>query len=212
MCDPVLACADDTMINDSASFLLHLLLLAELLVHSSGRPAHISPLCGMFGSMIPQVDRLMNSSKQLHDLTTEELLNFAAVEHRLHSLPHIQYTAAYFSSLKVNESLSQLYSYSQSFKLHVDWLKTAKENVSLPVQAAESSSIHLQQISNLINASLHQISADVPQSTPPSLPDVSTAFDALKFSVELSGRLEAFCSWSKRVLRHLQRLSHCPKH
>lgn len=58
---------------------------------------------------------------------------------------------------QVNKSLSQLYVYTQSFRLHVDWLKTAKENVSLPSQSAEGTSTHLLQLSNLLNASLHQV-------------------------------------------------------
>lgn len=58
---------------------------------------------------------------------------------------------------QVNKSFSQLYVYTQSFRLHVDWLKTAKENVSLPSQSAEGTSTHLLQLSNLLNASLHQV-------------------------------------------------------
>lgn len=143
-------------------------------------------------------------------------------------------------SPQVNESLSQLYVFTQSFRLHVDWLKTAHQNVSLPSHAAESVSTHLLQLSNLLTASLNQvrqpgwfdsftrkmykmfgngmkrlpkplnlplcpqISEEVPQSPTPSLPVVSTAFDALKFSVEISERLQVFHDWSKRVLRILK--------
>lgn len=57
-----------SVIHDSTSCLLHLLLLAELFVHSSSRPANSSPLCGLFQSMIPQVERLMSLSKKLHAL------------------------------------------------------------------------------------------------------------------------------------------------
>ncbi|XP_044027469.1 uncharacterized protein il11b isoform X2 [Siniperca chuatsi] len=162
--------------------------------------------------MIPQVDKLVNLSKKLHDLTDEELRNFEGVETRLDGLPHIEHSAAYFSSLKVNESLSQLYVYTQSFRLHVDWLKTGMKNFSLSSLSAEGVSTHLLQLSHLVNASLHQIGEEVPQSPPPSLPVISTAFEVLQFSVEVSDRLKVFCNWSKRVLLILQRLPCCPKH
>ncbi|XP_032363540.1 uncharacterized protein il11b [Etheostoma spectabile] len=200
------------LIYDSTPCLLHLMLLAELFVHSSSRPTHSSPLCGMLRSMIHQVDRLTVSSKKLHDLTDEELINFEGVENRLDGLPHMQHTAAHFNSLKVNKSLPQLFVFIQSFRLHVDWLKTAKENVSLSSESAEDVSSHLLQLSNLIHKSLLLISEEVPQSPSASLPVVSTAFDVLRFSIEISERLEVFCNWSKRVLVHLQRLSHCPRH
>ncbi|XP_076611465.1 uncharacterized protein il11b [Chaetodon auriga] len=198
-------------IHDSTRCLIRLLLLAELFAHSSSRPASSPSLCGMFGAMVPQVERLMTLSKTLHDLTDDELLNFSGVEHALSSLPHIQQDAGYFNSLKVNASLSQLYVYVQSFRLHVDWLKTAKENAGLP-WSAEGVCTRLPQLSNLLNASLHQIGEEVPQSPSPSFPTVSTTFDVVQSSVEISERLQAFCDWSKRVLRLLQRQSSCPKH
>ncbi|XP_068567612.1 uncharacterized protein [Cebidichthys violaceus] len=198
------------LIHDSTHCLLHLLLLAELFVHSSSRPTHSSPLCVMFKSMIHQVDSLMNILKKLHNLTDDERMNFEAVEYRLGGLPHLQHTAANFNSLKLNESLPQLFLYTRSFRLHVDWLKTAKENVSLSSQSAEGASSHLLQLSNLLSASLHQIAEEVPQPPSPSLPVVSTAFDVLQFSVEISERLQVFCNWSKRVLSHLRR-SCCPR-
>ncbi|XP_039977944.1 uncharacterized protein il11b isoform X2 [Xiphias gladius] len=162
--------------------------------------------------MIPQVESLVNSSKKLHDLSGDELLNLAAAENRLHGLPHMQHTVAHLNALKVNESLSLLYVYTEAFRLHVDWLKTAQENFSLPSQAAEGASAHLLKLSNLLNTSLQQMSEEVPQSPPPSLPVVSTAFDVLQFSVEISERLKVFCIWSKRVLLKLQKSPHCPRH
>uniref|UniRef100_A0A7N8WLD9 Uncharacterized LOC113126879 n=1 Tax=Mastacembelus armatus TaxID=205130 RepID=A0A7N8WLD9_9TELE len=191
-----------TVIPDSTPCLLHLLLLTDLFVHSSSRPTHNPSLCGMFGSMVAQVDRLINLYKKLHELSDDEL-RLVAVEHRLHDLPHIQHTAAHFSSLKCQLT---------SFNLHMDWLKTAKDNVSLSSQAVEDASTHLRQLSNLVKASLLQISEEAPRLPSPSLPVASTAFDVLQFSIEMSERLRVFCDWSKRVLRHLQRLSRCPKH
>lgn len=125
--------------------------------------------------------------------SNEDALMFAHEEGRLDSLPHLQHSAEYFRSLKVNkqiqtfvyhclitvrplaadanrspwghvlflqqvnESLSQLYLHTQSFRQHVDWLKSAKENVSLPSQSAEGTSKHLLQLSNLLKASLQQV-------------------------------------------------------
>lgn len=60
-------------------------------------------------------------------------------------------------SPQVNESLSQLYLYTQSFKLHMDWLKTAKQNVSLSSQSAQDASTQLLQLFNLLSASLRQV-------------------------------------------------------
>ncbi|XP_028283709.1 interleukin-11-like [Parambassis ranga] len=198
------------LFHDSTSCLLRLLLLAELFVHSSSRPTHVP--CNVFGTMMHQVDRLMSASKKIHGLTKDELTNFAGFEHRLDSLPRFQYTAAHFGSLKVNESLSQLHVYTQSFRLHLDWLKTTNENISFS-QPLEDAGTHLLHLSKLINTSLHQIQAEVPQPppSPPSLPVVSTAFDALRFSIELSERLQFFCDLSKRVLRQIQRHSRCPR-
>ncbi|KAM8840762.1 uncharacterized protein AB9W97_001414 isoform 2-T2 [Spinachia spinachia] len=200
------------VIRDPAPCLLHLLLLAELFVRSSPRPAHRSPLCGTFKEMVLQLISLSNISKKLHHLTDNELVSFEAVQHRLDDLPDIQSTAARFSSLKMNESLSQLLSYTRSFRLHFDWLKTAKENNSLSSQSAGGAAEHLLQLSNLLTESLLQIGKEVPPSRPPPLPPVSTAFNVLGFSVEMSNRLLVFCDWSKRVLLCLRKLDGCPRH
>ncbi|CAK6980349.1 sialic acid-binding Ig-like lectin 9 [Scomber scombrus] len=203
---------DFLFIPESYTLLLQLLLLAELFVHSSSRPVSSNSLCNTFKSMIPQVESLMRLSKKLHDLTDDELIDVVAVENRLDSLPHMHHTAAHFDSVKVNESLSQLYVYTQAFKLHVEWLKTAKINVSLSSGSAEGANTHLLHLSSLLSTSLQQINEEVPQLPSPSLPVVSTAFDVLKFSIEISERLQVFCHWSKRVLRYLQKTSHCPRH
>ncbi|KAG7233859.1 hypothetical protein INR49_006491, partial [Caranx melampygus] len=166
-----------TVAPNSAPYILRLLLLAELFVHSTPRPALSPTLCGLFGSMVHQVENLMNISKRLHELSSDELPDFDGVEHKLH-LPHIQHTASHLNSLK----------------------------------SAEGASTHLRHLSNIIKTSLQQLSIDVPQSPTPSLPTVpSTAFDVLKLSIELSERLQVFSDWSKRVLRHLQRQSRCPR-
>ncbi|XP_040045609.2 uncharacterized protein LOC120827005 isoform X1 [Gasterosteus aculeatus] len=200
-----------SVMHGSAPRLLHLLLLAELFVRSSPRPAHCSPLCGMFRPMVLQLNSLNNMSKKLHHLTDHELVIFEGVEHRLDDLPHIQHTAAHFSSLKVNESLSQLLRYTRSFRLHVDWLKTAKENVSLSSRSTGGAGAHLLRLSDLLTASLLQMGEEVPPSLSPPLAPISTAFDVLRFSVEMSERLMVFCNWSKRVLLRLQRLCDCPR-
>ncbi|XP_023816104.1 uncharacterized protein LOC101158459 [Oryzias latipes] len=198
------------VIHESALCLLRLLLLVELFARSSARPTQNFSLCGVFGSMIHQVDKLINSSKKLHGLTDDGLKHFEVVDHRLESLPHIRHTAVHFSSLKVNESLSLLYGYTESFKLHESWLKTVKENFSLPFQSDEGAINHLAHLSNLIVASLHQIKEEVPLlPSSPSFPVVPTAFDATRLSVEISEQLKVFCRWSKRVLLLIRRRSGC---
>lgn len=58
-----------SVIHDSTPYLPYLLLLlAELFVHTSSRPTASPSLCGMLRSKTLQVDRLMSSSKKLHDL------------------------------------------------------------------------------------------------------------------------------------------------
>ncbi|KAL3984347.1 hypothetical protein ACER0C_015972 [Sarotherodon galilaeus] len=196
--------------HDSTSFLLYLVILAELFVHSSSRPTPCP--YSVFEPMIHQLDKIITSSKKLHGLPEAELVTFMDIEHKLDSLPVIKHTAAHLNSLKVNESLSQLYVYVESFRLHTKWLKTTQENVSVPFQAAEGASTHLEQLSNLTKKFLEKIGEQVPQTASPSLPVVSTAFESLRFSVEISDRLQVFCHWSKRILRQLQRRSPCSKH
>lgn len=60
-------------------------------------------------------------------------------------------------SPQVNESLSQLYANTESFRLHVDWLKTAKHNNSQPSQPTEGASTHLLKISSIVKNSLQQV-------------------------------------------------------
>uniref|UniRef100_A0A3P9QFP7 Uncharacterized LOC103472861 n=2 Tax=Poecilia reticulata TaxID=8081 RepID=A0A3P9QFP7_POERE len=192
---------------ETSSFLFHLLLLTELLVRSSSLPIRSSSHCGFFGSMIHQVESLMNLSRRIHQLRTEELEHFEDAKITLDSLPDLYHTAGHLRSLKVNESLTQMYGYTQSFKLHIDWLKVAKENVSLPFQTEEGASSHLLQLSNLIEKCLHPQNKEALPSMAPNLPVVSNAFDALVYSVEISDRLKVFCGWSKRVLRFFQKHS-----
>ncbi|XP_034561059.1 uncharacterized protein LOC117828161 isoform X2 [Notolabrus celidotus] len=144
--------------------------------------------------------------------TDDELSNFEGVDNKLDRLPHINHTADDLTSMKVNESLSQLFVDTESFRLHVLWLKTAKENLSLSSQHAEGASSHLLQVSNLVKHSLQQISMEVPPSPSASLPDVSSAFEALQYSVEISERLQVFGHWYKRVLRFLKTKSYCLRH
>lgn len=57
-----------SVIHDSASCLLRLLLLAELFVHSWSRPTSSPYLCKHFASMITKVEELTKVSKKLHEL------------------------------------------------------------------------------------------------------------------------------------------------
>ncbi|KAM8883092.1 uncharacterized protein ACB058_018889 isoform 1-T1 [Synchiropus picturatus] len=197
---------------DLDSTLLLLLLLAERMVHCS--PLPVSPcasLSTIFNSSVKQLDTLVHMSRELHGLTKEELLDLISEEHHLGSLPVIQHNAAHFQTMKMNESLAQMFVQAHSFRLHVDWLKTVQENYSLPTEAAEGARGPLVQLSRLLTAALQQLKVDPPVTTVPSFPNASTAFDALTFSIEVSERLKVFCRFSKHVLRYFQRTSRCPR-
>ncbi|CAB1415071.1 unnamed protein product [Pleuronectes platessa] len=161
--------------------------------------------------MIHQVEKLVHVSKTLHGLSEDdELLN--TVGNKLQDLPHVQHTAAHFNSLKLNESLSQLFQFTQSFRLHMDWLKTEKHNFSLPSGTAEDASTHLLLLSTHLTTSLQRMGEDAPGRRPPpslSSPRPSTCSSV---SIEISERLRVFGNWSKRVLHHLRRLSRCRRH
>ncbi|XP_041867373.1 uncharacterized protein LOC121656448 [Melanotaenia boesemani] len=201
------------VIHKSTSCLFHLLLLTELLVHSSSHPVHSSPTCRDFISMNHQIHSLANLSKKLHDLSDDELKRIAPLENRLESLPKLPHSANLcFMSLQVDELYSQLYVYSESFRFHVDWLKTAKENDSLPFEAVEGASRHLRHLSDDFRRSLQHINQEVPQLTAPCFPAVQNTFDVNRFAVEISERLHVFCHFLKPVLRYLQIQSNCKKH
>lgn len=51
--------------------------------------------------------------------------------------------------------------YVESFRLHTKWLKTAQVNVSVPFQAAEGASNHLEQLSDLTKNFLEKVRATV---------------------------------------------------
>ncbi|KAJ0003672.1 hypothetical protein NQD34_008770, partial [Periophthalmus magnuspinnatus] len=159
-----------SVIPDSISCLV-LLLLSELIGQSLSRPAHNPALCSLFNSMIPHTEKLINLSRKLHELSDQELSRLVTVDHRLDSLLEIPHTAEAFSSIKINESLSQLYNFSESYRSHMDWLKTARENVSLPTHPTEDATRHLQQLMHLLNSSLSQV--QVPQAPHPPPPPSS---------------------------------------
>ncbi|KAF7646395.1 hypothetical protein LDENG_00188470 [Lucifuga dentata] len=197
------------LIPDSSPCLFLLLLLVQLFVYSASRPAHNHSLCSTFSPMINHLDSLSKLSKTLHGLTDHELITMATATNRLDALPNIQHSAAHFNSAQLNASLSELYVDTQAFRLHVDWLKTARKNVSLSSHPAELRSTHLHHLSKLLNNFLHQIHEEIPQPPSPSLPFASTTFDVLQYSIEISEKLKVFCFWSKRVLNHLKKLPPC---
>ncbi|XP_034016251.1 uncharacterized protein LOC117501458 [Thalassophryne amazonica] len=203
--------AHDSVILGPTICLLHLLLLAQLFVCSVCRPTYNSSLCPTFGSLKHQVAMIKRDCKGLHGLN-KDLSAFEGMEHRLHGLPSIEYTASHIGSLTINRSLSEMYVGYQAFEVHVDWLSTVRHNASLSIQSAQMIKGHLLKLVPLLNASLHQVSEQVtPTMTSPSFPAISTPFDALQFSVELSEELKMFCLWSERVLHQLQSRSRCPK-
>ncbi|XP_076023708.1 uncharacterized protein il11b [Genypterus blacodes] len=191
------------LIPDSAPCLLRLLLLAQLFVHSAPLPVSNRTFCRGFREMKRRLDNLSMSSSTLHSLGDDELVTMAA-GNRLGHLPNIEYTAADISSIKLNAALSQLYVHTQAFKLHLDWLNTASNNISVPSQPAGDASAHLHALAHLLQSSLQQ----EPELTSYSLPEVSSTFDLLHYAAEISERLKVFCDWSKRLLAYLRK-SHC---
>uniref|UniRef100_A0A3Q2TXJ5 Uncharacterized protein n=1 Tax=Fundulus heteroclitus TaxID=8078 RepID=A0A3Q2TXJ5_FUNHE len=190
-----------TVIPETSSILFPLLLLTELFFQSSSLPIQGSSHCGSIRSMLHQVGPLGELSKKIHGLVSffKNLSNC--------SQKHVELGTVCFMCLQVNETLPQLYEYTQSLRLHLNWLKIVKENVSLPFQSEEAASSHLRILSNLIKIFIPQQSEEALQSATPQLPVVSDAFDALLYSIEISDSLKVFCDWSKRVLRHFQRQS-----
>ncbi|XP_019724356.1 uncharacterized protein LOC109515186 [Hippocampus comes] len=196
--------------RDSASRLLRLLLLVELLRPSRCGPAHHKAvLCNTLKSAANQMDVIRRTAQRLQhhdDEAADDLL-----EARLQSLPVIATTAAHLRTWKANESLCGLYANALAFRAHADWLKAAAENVSLPSEAAGGAAIRLLRLADLVRTALIQMEAVVPSASPPPwLPTVSTAFEALRYSTEMSRRLKVFCNFSKRLVRHLRRAANCP--
>lgn len=75
-------CLVFAVIHESALCLLRLLLLVELFARSSAHPGQNFSLCSVFGPMIHQVDKLINSSKRLHGLVTSDI--WSIILHYLH--------------------------------------------------------------------------------------------------------------------------------
>ncbi|XP_077587590.1 uncharacterized protein LOC144206463 isoform X2 [Stigmatopora nigra] len=192
------------MICDLTSCLLHLLLLYILTQPSQCAPAHDGVFCNALKSAFNQMDTMRKTSEQLRHPMDELVEVF--LEAQLLRFPVISTTAAHFDSLKAEECLSQLYLHTLALKAHVDWIKEASENFSFPYQAARDTSVHLLWLTNLVSTSLAQINAVVPPSPPPPLlPTVSSPFEVLRYSVEISRYLEVFCPWAKRLFHHLRR-------
>ncbi|XP_029023433.2 interleukin-11-like [Betta splendens] len=154
-----------------------------------------------------EVDLLLRFSKELHSLNETEVQALAVTQLPLQGLPRFHHTAADFTALKLNESLAQLYVYTQSFKVYVAWLKTAQDRVGMPSKSTGGASAQLHTLSDRLSASLQQINEELPQSPPPppSFPLVSTTFDGLNVSAQVAQQLQTFCYWSKQVLRTLER-------
>ncbi|XP_049607830.1 interleukin-11-like isoform X3 [Syngnathus scovelli] len=200
------------MFRDSASCMLRLLLLVELLGPARCGPAHHNAiLCNVLKSAVNQMDVIRKTARRLqpYDEEAAELDGF--LDTRLQSLPVIATTAAHLRTWKANESLLRLHANALAFRAHAEWLKAAAENVSLPSEAAGVSAVHLLRLANLVRTALIQMEVALPlPPLRPSLPAVLTAFEALRYSAEMSRRLDVFCGFSKRLVRHLRRVAACP--
>ncbi|KAM9775908.1 uncharacterized protein LOC133144511 isoform X1 [Syngnathus typhle] len=216
--------------------MLRLLLLVELLGQSRCGPAHHNAiLCNVLKSAVNQMDVIRKTARRLQPVralrppaagSAVPVASFAFafqydeeeaaeaddfLDTRLQSLPVIATTAAHLRTWKANESLSRLYANALAFRAHAEWLKAAAENVSLPSEAAGVAAVHLLRLANLVRTALIQMEVALPPPPPrPSLPAVLTAFEALRYSAEMSRRLGVFCGFSKRLVRHLRRVAACP--
>ncbi|XP_049607829.1 uncharacterized protein [Syngnathus scovelli] len=215
--------------------MLRLLLLVELLGPARCGPAHHNAiLCNVLKSAVNQMDVIRKTARRLqpvralrppaagaaapvatfafafqYDEEAAELDGF--LDTRLQSLPVIATTAAHLRTWKANESLLRLHANALAFRAHAEWLKAAAENVSLPSEAAGVSAVHLLRLANLVRTALIQMEVALPlPPLRPSLPAVLTAFEALRYSAEMSRRLDVFCGFSKRLVRHLRRVAACP--
>ncbi|XP_037120109.1 uncharacterized protein LOC119130375 isoform X2 [Syngnathus acus] len=192
--------------------MLRLLLLVELLGPARCGPAHHNGiLCNALKSAVNQMDVIRKTARRLQPYDEEAAEADDFLDTRLQSLPVIATTAAHLRTWKANESLSRLYANALAFRAHAEWLKAAAENVSLPSEAAGVAAVHLLRLANLVRTALIQMEVALPPPPPrPSLPAVLTAFEALRYSAEMSRRLGVFCGFSKRLVRHLRRVAACP--
>ncbi|XP_077403892.1 uncharacterized protein LOC144036858 [Vanacampus margaritifer] len=133
------------------------------------------------------------------------------LEAPLESLPVLATSAAQLRTWKADESLRRLHANALAFHAHADWLKAAAEKVDLPSEAAGGAAVHLLRLANLLRTALVQMETPVPPPSPsPSFPHVRTAFEAVRYSAEMSRRLNVFCGFSKRILRRLRKAATCP--
>ncbi|XP_055749132.1 interleukin-11-like [Salvelinus fontinalis] len=184
---------------DSTQSLLLLLLLAQLLVLSWSRPTPKCPLCAHLTVMVQQMRSLQMLTRNLQ--SESEFSGMELTEYNLDSLPEMEHTANHLSSLKLNDSLSQLYTDLFSFKLHVDWMIDARVNMSLPVSPkTREVAKGLHNLSSFCSTALQQIACTLPQISTPSFPTQLKAWDVALLSYEIPERLRFYCQWSTRVL------------
>ncbi|XP_019905768.1 interleukin-11 [Esox lucius] len=186
---------------DSVRSFLRLLVLAHLIVLSWSWPT-IRPVCDHLKLMSTQMKSLRILTR---DLKKES--EISSMEYKLDTLPEMKYTADHLRSLKLNDSLLQLYKDLSSFKLHIDWLINIQGNTS-PVKSEEVSKV-LQRILHLCNTTLKQIVCPIPLISKPSLPTQLQTWDVAILSNEILERLLFSCDWSIRVLSTLWSQTHC---
>ncbi|XP_077364286.1 uncharacterized protein LOC144008092 isoform X3 [Festucalex cinctus] len=200
------------VLRDSASRLLRLLLLVELLRPSRCGPAHRKPaaFCDALKLAASQLDVIRKTAQRLRrdDDDDDDLL-----EAPLESLPILATSAAQLRTWKADESLRRLHANALAFGAHAHWLKASAEKVGVPSEAAGGAHVHLLRLVDLLRTALVQMEAlYLPPSPPsPSFPTVRTAFEAVRYSAETSRRLAVFCGFSKRILRRLRKAPTCPR-
>ncbi|KAJ3608918.1 hypothetical protein NHX12_023446 [Muraenolepis orangiensis] len=202
--------------SDVGLNVLQVVLLAQV-CSSAPRP---HPNCQRFRTMSFKVEQLQALARQLLSLMENELGLVEIDHYRLEHLPAMEQTIHHLHSLTLNESLSALYLDLSLFKLHMDWLDSAREAVGLPTLPVEGAteqpqhlhnhtSSRLKELAEMTSDALQLLQQEVPPPPSPSLPDVAHTFNVFHYSVEVAQRLKLYCDWSKRVLRQVMLLSGC---
>ncbi|KAI4901274.1 hypothetical protein NFI96_022179, partial [Prochilodus magdalenae] len=185
-----------TVLPESTSFVLSLLLLVELPVLSTSHPTPKKLHKDGLPSLFEQMRWLLNLVQgALNNLDTE--LPF---DRNIPSLPTIHSRPQDLAAVEANGTLSELSSGLNSFKLHLDWLLHWQNENGLESQETKKIAKHIQFINTMIHKQMPKLP---PQSTTFSLPAPTSAWDMFQTSTIVLRRLQQFCDWYLRALRVL---------
>ncbi|XP_037398356.1 uncharacterized protein il11b [Pygocentrus nattereri] len=184
------------LLPESTSFLLFLLLLVELPVLTMSRPTPARPHKDGLTTLLKQMHQLLN-------LVQRVLSNFDThlpFEHKIPSLPTINFRPKDLAAVEADTTLSQLSAGLNSFKLHFDWLLHWENQSGLVSDETKAIADRIQFINTLVHRQMPQLP---PQSTTLSLPALNSAWEMFQTSAIVHRRLVQFCDWYLRALRVL---------